>query len=56
MRFAAVIVCSTAPAATSNTRAPGPTFAMSSMSSVLGPSRLLSVGAQRCQARAASSH
>src|SRR5581483_10623120 len=55
-RRAAARVWPPAPAATSSTRAPALTPAASSMRSVAGPSQPSSVGPQRCQASAASSH
>src|SRR5687767_12298929 len=55
-RRAAVRVCSPAPAATSSTREPGPTPAMSSIVSVAAPSQRPTSGPQRSQASAAVSH
>ena len=55
-RRAALRVCSPAPAATSSTWSPCPIRAMSSMSSVTGPSQRLSVSPHRCHASAASCH
>ena len=55
-RRAAASVWPPAPAATSSTRAPGATAAMSSIVSVAAPSQASSVGAQRCQDSAAVCH
>src|SRR6266511_387962 len=55
-RRAATRVCPPAPAATSRTRLPARTPAISNMISVAGPSHCASVGPQRCQASAATCH
>ena len=55
-RRAAANVWPPAPAATSSTRAPARTPALSSIASVAGPSQSSSVGPQRSQASAASCH
>src|SRR3712207_5564475 len=55
-RLAAAIVCPPAPAATSSTRAPGPTSAISSITSVAWPSHSSTVGPQRCHGSAAVCH
>src|SRR5690348_1415988 len=55
-RAAAAYVCPPAPAATSRTREPSPTFVRSSIRSVAAPSHSSSVGPHRCHGSAASCH